>query len=136
MRKLHTFSALTLIVGSSAFPLSVLGQTTPDSSKAYTGLLVASGRVVGPDSKPQPGVPVEVSGPQGKIVAFTDENGIWYLYNSPPGEYLAQPAHGLMTQGRHPAAFTVEKPDWFNRIVGEKKPAYVGEFRLDQDFKQ
>jgi hypothetical protein len=131
VRNLRTFSAITLIVGSIVVSLSALGETVV-MRKVYSGSLVASGKVVGPDSKPQPGVPVEVSGPDGKIVAFTDENGMWYLYNSPPGKYVAQPAEG----SARPAAFTVEKPVWFGMFVGDKKPAYVGEFKLDQDFKQ
>ena len=47
----------------------------------------AIGKVIGPDSKPQPGVPLEVTGPEGKTTAFTDQNGQWSLYNLTPGLY-------------------------------------------------
>ena len=42
---------------------------------------------MGPDSKPQAGVPLSVHGPQGQITVFTDRNGKWSLYNLAPGKY-------------------------------------------------
>jgi hypothetical protein len=52
---------------------------------------------LGPDSKPKPGVPLLVLGPQGKTAVFTDKNGRWSLYNLAPGKYEVQPPAGMTT---------------------------------------
>ena len=82
MRKLCCFLMISLfgVIGSG-----IVARAESSFSPSATG------KVIGPDSKPQPGVPVEVTGPQGKTTAFTDQNGQWSLYNLAPGDYKVKP---------------------------------------------
>lgn len=141
MSKLRIVFAAALLVGSVQPFLARaqdVGGTAGERTKAYTSGLVATGKVVGPDSKPQPGVPVEVSGPAGKVFTVTDSTGTWYLYNSPPGDYTAQPAQGVMTTPNRPVStFKVEKTGLFEQLTGtNKKPTYAAVLMIDRDFKQ
>jgi hypothetical protein len=65
----------------------------------------ATGKVVGPDAKPQIGVPIVVTGPSGTTTAFTDDKGQWFLYNLKLGRYEVKPA---VTPSQSQAIFTVE----------------------------
>jgi hypothetical protein len=85
MRMLCVCAVVALVGGAIAVPAQ--GQGSP----AATGVLV------GPDSKPQAGVPPVVLGPQEKITVFTDRNGKWSLYNLAPGSYEVQPPAGMTT---------------------------------------
>ena len=85
MRTLHVCAAVALLGG--LITVSAQGQGSP----AATGVLM------GPDSKPQAGVPLSVHGPQGQITVFTDRNGNWSLYNLAPGKYDVQPPAGMTT---------------------------------------
>jgi hypothetical protein len=85
MRMLHICTAVALLGGLIAS--SAQGQGSP----AATGVLI------GPDSKPQAGVPLTVLGPKGQVTVFTDRNGKWSLYNLAPGSYEVHPPAGMTT---------------------------------------
>jgi hypothetical protein len=90
---LRVYAAVALVGG--AITISAQGQVSP----AATGVLM------GPNSKPQAGVPLLVLGPQGKITVFTDRNGKWSLFNLAPGRYEVQPPAGMTTD---PSTFTIQ----------------------------
>jgi hypothetical protein len=102
------------------------------------GTLVATGKVVGPHSEPQAGVPIQVSGPQGEFTSFTDADGLWSVYNLPAGTYHVQPPKGMTTATKKPTTFTVTQTGLLGTLFGaEQKPAYTGEIMLlGEDFKQ
>jgi hypothetical protein len=108
-----------------------------DVLSGTTGRLSAIGKVMGPTSKPQPGVPLEITGPPGKIYVFTDERGEWHVYNLPAGKYNFKPvgignwsiideAHRTAAGGldNHTdktiagASFTVDAPGVLQRVFG------------------
>jgi hypothetical protein len=97
----------------------------------------ATGKVVGPDSKPQPGVPIQIIGPQGKTVAFTDAKGTWSLYNLAPGTYEVQPATGTAA-GQQPISFTVTGKGIIGNIFGTTQGStfVASDIKLNQDWKQ
>jgi Carboxypeptidase regulatory-like domain len=91
----------------------------------------ATGSVVGPDSKPQPGVPIQVTGPEGKTTIFTDANGKWSLYELTPGTYQIQPLPGTATTSQPPISFTIDKSGLFS-----SRPNYnASVMKLDKDWK-
>jgi hypothetical protein len=100
MNKLCRFAAVSLYcvvgLGAGASAQSA-SQPTPAPS--------ATGKVVGPDAKPQIGVPIVVNGPSGTTTAFTDYKGEWSLYNLRPGRYEVKPA---VTPSQSQVIFTVE----------------------------
>lgn len=99
--------------------------------------MVAVGKVVGPNSEPQSGVPVMVEGPRGKTFAFTDQNGDWSLYNLDPGTYQVQPVQGTLASTLQPVVFTVKEKSFFGKLFGgEEKPIGASEIRLKEQFKQ
>ena len=69
----------------------------------------ATGKVVGSNNQPLAGVPVQVLGPQGKTVIFTDAQGKWSLYNLPAGTYHVEAAGVAST----PAEFAVKSGSVF-----------------------
>jgi hypothetical protein len=97
-------------------PSSAQG-TAPTTSESTTAP-AATGKVVGPDSKPPAGVPIQVTGPEGKTTAFADQNGNWSLYNLVPGTYQIKPAAGVTTTAQTPDDFydsTIRIPWGFTR---------------------
>jgi hypothetical protein len=97
----------------------------------------ATGKVVGPGSQPQAGVPVIVEGPMGKTHAFTDSKGDWSLYNLEPGEYHVKAAMGSVADPSNPVVFTVKERGVFGKIFGSEPPAVTTSvIKLNQDFKQ
>lgn len=93
------------IVAAAIFVLGTAGAANAQAS--------ATGTVVGPDSKPQPGVPIQVNGPNGRTTVFTDANGKWSLYNLAPGTYEVQPGPGVKTTTQAPMNFTIDKSGLF-----------------------
>lgn len=117
-----------LALGVSAY--SAFGQN--DTSKVDpAGGLSASGKVVGPSSEPQAGVPVVVEGPTGQTHAFTDANGNWSLYNLSPGTYKVKPA----VDDSQRVDFTVKNKGLFGKIFGSDSSAvYTSDIKLNRNY--
>ena len=97
----------------------------------------ATGKVVGPQSQPQAGVPVIIEGPMGKTHAFTDSKGDWSLYNLEPGEYHVKPAITSSTDSGEPVTFTVKERGVFGKIFGSEPPAVTTQaIKLNKAFSQ
>jgi hypothetical protein len=129
-------AASVVLVGLAAQTASAQNSTPPDAG-APSGVLAATGKVVGPDQEPQAGVPVLVEGPMGKTHAFTDAKGNWSLYNLAPGKYQVKPASGTANDVNEPVAFTVKEKGFFDKLFGSDKSAVLAaEIKLDKDFKQ
>jgi hypothetical protein len=92
----------------------------------------AIGKIIGPDSKPQPGVPLEVTGPEGKTTAFTDQNGQWSLYNLKPGDYTVKPVAPMAPDQKTIADFTIPGKGWFDN---SKYTNDVGELKLSKTWQ-
>jgi hypothetical protein len=108
------------------------GTTTPSAGSA-----AATGQVVGPNSKPQAGIPVVVVGPQGKTHAFTDAKGSWSLYNLKPGTYSVQPTEGMKAGSDQSVSFTVKEKGLFEKLFGSNNTTvYASELKLPKDFQQ
>jgi hypothetical protein len=126
-----------LIAGPAVVPYAS-AQTGTQNSPVGTASepLVATGKVVGPGSQPQAGVPVMVEGPQGKTHLFTDAKGNWSLYNLPPGNYQVRPVSGAATTTQ-PIEFTVKEKGLLDKLFGgEQNSIRASEIKLDKDFKQ
>jgi len=81
----------------------------------------ATGTVVGPTSQPEPGIPVELTGPLGTdFFAVTDQNGRWTVYNLPAGHYNVQAAGSYKASESH-TSFTVEDQGVWQRLFGGAK---------------
>jgi hypothetical protein len=93
----------------------------------------ATGKIIGPDSKPQPGVPLEVTGPEGKTTAFTDQNGQWSLYNLKPGDYRVKPVAPTAPDQRTSADFQITGKTWF---AGSKDTYNAGDLELGKSWQQ
>lgn len=83
----------------------------------------ATGKVVGPNGQPAAGVPLEVQGPAGKTVVFTDTQGQWSLYNLPAGTYKVAPFTKPTTSG-HPVEFSVKDKGFVGNFFGGATPTY------------
>jgi len=110
-------------------------ETIQPKTSGATGQLSAYGNVVGPTSKPAAGVPVEITGPTGKVVyALTDHNGQWHAYNLPAGEYTVKPVKTSHTfiqdQDKASHTFIVEN---FG-VFGAQKVKQASEIKLDKDY--
>jgi hypothetical protein len=92
----------------------------------------ATGKVIGPDSKPQPGVPLEVTGPEGKTTAFTDQNGQWSLYNLKPGDYSVKPVTPMASDQNTTADFKIIGKGWFD---GSKSTYDAGDLKLSRSWQ-
>jgi hypothetical protein len=105
MNKLCSFAGVSLycVVGLGA---GASAQSTSQPTPAPS----ATGKVVGPDAKPQIGVPMVVQGPSGTTTAFTDDKDQWFLYNLKPGKYEVKPA---VTPSQPQVIFTVEGTGMF-----------------------
>jgi len=117
MKKLCSFSAVLLYC--------VIGLLVGANAQSSTPAPSATGKVVGPDAKPQVGVPIVVKGQKGTTTAFTDGKGEWSLYNLEPGKYAVGPA---VTSNAPQVEFTVEG--------GSKQQAtyHASEMKLDKDW--
>ena len=139
MISIRDLSGAAIIVAATTFVIGASAQEKPSQQSTITntgkGSLTATGKVVGPDSEPQPGVPVEVVGPQGTTTAFTDANGAWWLYNLEPGTYRVKPAVPGTTQA--PAHFTVTNPSLIGGLFGAQtnQTYYATEMKIDMDWK-
>jgi hypothetical protein len=133
MGTLVNCAAALIVAGGFASSAPAVAQPL----NAQASAPVASGVVVGPDSKPQAGVPIVVQGPHGKTVAYTDANGKWSLYNLPPGDYQVQPVPGAAASSG-PVSFTVKQPGLFDKLLGSpQQQTFTGsEIKLDKAFKQ
>ncbi|CAN5527552.1 hypothetical protein BH11PSE4_BH11PSE4_12010 [soil metagenome] len=103
-------------------------------NEASAGASAATGKVIGPNSEPQVGVPVVVQGPAGTTQAFTDAKGNWSLYNLQPGDYQVKPAVGANSNAS--VSFSVKERGLVNRWLGsEPKEITTSVMKLDKDFK-
>lgn len=84
---------------------------------------VATGKVVGPTGQPAAGVPLQVQGPQGKTVVFTDAKGQWSLYNLPAGTYRVAPLAKPTVTGQ-PIEFSVKDKGVVDKLFGGEDKAY------------
>lgn len=123
MRKLCYFQAVSLF--------AVIASGVVAHSQSLAPPPSATGKIVGPDSKPQAGVPLEVTGPEGRTTAFTDQNGQWSLYNLRQGNYRVKPLGGSTAPGQATANFTIK--GWFD---GPKYTYDAGEMKLNRSWQQ
>lgn len=136
MTKVFRYSAALLLFSFAAAlgaPPSDAQGLEPTTSETTTAP-AATGKVVGPNSKPQAGVPIQVTGPAGKTTAFTDEHGNWSLYNLAPGTYQIKPAAGLTTTTQTPKSFTVQQTGFLGNLLGGSKTYYATEMKLDKNW--
>jgi len=94
----------------SAQPSAASNQTTQSNQSSPAS---ATGTVVGPDSQPQAGIPIQVNGPEGQTTVFTDEKGKWSLYNLSPGTYQAKPLARSGGASQATINFTISKSGLF-----------------------
>jgi hypothetical protein len=123
MRKLWCFLTISLfgVIGSGVV------------ARAESSFLPsATGKVIGPDSKPQPGVPVEVTGPQGKTTAFTDQNGQWSLYNLEPGDYKVKPVAPMAPDQKTSVDFKISGKGWLDKSTDTYN---AGELKLGRTWQ-
>jgi hypothetical protein len=118
MTKIRCYAAAVLVV-VIAFSVAASAQNAP----------AATGKVVGPDSKPLAGVPIQVVGPEGATTAFTDASGTWSLYNLVPGTYQVRPAVGKTEINQPTIGFTVSPKGLFGSNQGNT--IYTTEMKLD-----
>ena len=83
----------------------------------------ATGKVVGASGQPAGGVPLQVQGPAGKTVVFTDTEGQWSLYNLPAGTYTVAPLT-KPTASDQPVEFSVKDKGVVDKLFGGTAPAY------------
>jgi hypothetical protein len=129
------FLALSFAVALGAKPSNAQG--TPPSVGGSTTAPAATGKVVGPDSQPQAGVPIQVTGPEGQTTAFTDQHGNWSLYNLAPGTYQIKPAAGATTTtAQSQKTFTIEQTGLLGGLFGGSKNRtyYATEMKLDRNW--
>jgi hypothetical protein len=105
MNRLCSFAAVSVYCMGTLASASAQNASQPTPTPTPS----ATGKVVGPDAKPQVGVPIVVKGPGGTTTAFTDYKGQWFLYNLLPGEYEVKPA---VTSDHQQVMFTVEGTKW------------------------
>ena len=105
------------------------------SAQSSAPVASATGKVIGPESKPQAGIPIEVTGPEGKTTAFTDANGNWSLFNLAPGTYQVRPAVGSTTS-QSPIEFTVTGKGVFGGLFGttQSNTFRAEEMKLDKNW--
>lgn len=90
----------------------------------------ATGAVVGANSQPLPGVPVQVEGPLGRTFAVTDSTGTWALYNLPPGKYVVQPLAGVVGNDFAAQSFKVEKRGYLQFLQSAPVAVKVPEIKI------
>lgn len=84
---------------------------------AQTPPPAVTGKVVGPSGTPVAGAPLQVQGPQGKTVVFTDANGQWSLYNLPAGNYSVTPVTTAAVSNR-PVEFAIKNKGVIDKLLG------------------
>jgi hypothetical protein len=131
------FGALLAMQAIVPTQIALAQNSTPPAASASTVAPAATGKVVGPESQPQPGVPVIVEGPNGKTHAFTDAKGDWSLYNLEPGQYQVRAAINPPGVANDAVEFTVKDRGVFGRIFGSA-PSVVttSAIKLHKDFAQ
>ena len=82
-----------------------------------------TGKVVGPSGTPVAGAPLQVQGPQGKSVVFTDANGQWSLYNLPAGNYRVAPLTKAPASDQ-PVEFSVKEKGAIDKLLGNVDTTY------------
>jgi hypothetical protein len=134
---------IRLLVGTTAVLFAVqtvvpcieTAQAQSGAASASSVTPAATGKVVGPESQPQAGVPVVIEGPMGKTHAFTDAKGDWSLYNLEPGEYNVKAATGRAAG--EAVQFTVKDRGVFGKLFGSAPTAVTtSAIKLNQEFKQ
>jgi Carboxypeptidase regulatory-like domain len=117
MKTLSPYFAICSLVAASTVIASAQQLTT---KPATSGAMSATGTVVGPTSQPEPGIPVELTGPFGKTFAVTDQNGRWTVYNLPAGQYNVQAAGSYKASESH-TSFTVKDQGVWQKWFGGVK---------------
>jgi hypothetical protein len=111
---------MKMIAAAVVVAVSAAGAASPSSAME----LAAKGKVVGPSLQPQAGVPVQVEGPQGKALVFTDKDGDWALYNLPAGRYQVKTVKGFANEDQT-IAFTVPEKSFAGKWFSNNQAAYV-----------
>jgi hypothetical protein len=88
----------------------------------------ATGKVVGSNNQPLAGVPVQVQGPQGKTVIFTDALGKWSLYNLPDGAYHIEAANAAST----PVEFSVKNTGVVDKLFGGQNHYIASDIKINK----
>ena len=104
-RARHAFTALLIL---TMFHAGAWAQSPP---------LAATGKVVGPNGTPVAGAPLQVQGPEGKTVVYTDAKGQWSLYNLPAGTYSVTPLSKTATS-HEPVQFSIKDKGVVDKLFG------------------
>jgi hypothetical protein len=94
------------------------------TSNAQTPTPAVTGKVVGPSGQPAGGVPLQVQGPAGKTVVFTDTQGEWSLYNLPAGDYKVAPLT-KPTVIDQPVKFSVKDKGLVDKLFGAEPATHA-----------
>jgi hypothetical protein len=122
------------VVLAGSLVAAIAQQSAPELKASAP--LVATGKVVGPNEQPVAGLPVQVQGPQGKTVVFTDAKGKWSLYNLPAGTYHVSPFAAAASVGQ-PVEFSVKEKGLVDKLFGGYSAAYIAsDIKLNGEFKQ
>lgn len=89
----------------------------------------ATGTVVSPSGTPAANVPLQVQGPEGKTVVFTDSQGQWSLYNLPAGKYQVAPV-SKSPNTEQAVQFTIQDKGVFSKFVGSATTQSTSEIKL------
>ena len=102
----------------------LLSMLSTSALYAQTSQPVATGKVVEPGGQPVGGgVPLQVQGPAGKTVVFTDPQGKWSLYNLPAGTYKVAPLSGPAA-AEQTVQFSVKDKGLVDKLFGTDTPTY------------
>jgi len=93
---------------------------------------VATGKVVGASGAAAVGAPLQVVGPQGKTVVYTDARGQWSLYNLPAGTYSVTPL-GKTPAAHQPVEFSIKDKGLVDKVFGsgEGRTFFAPEIKLN-----
>jgi hypothetical protein len=100
----------------------------PASSQTSSVAPAATGKVVGSNNQPLAGVPLQVQGPQGKTVIFTDAQGKWSLYNLPDGTYHV----GAANAAAAPVEFAVKNSTGIDKLFGGQNSYNASDIKIDK----
>jgi Carboxypeptidase regulatory-like domain len=93
----------------------------------------ATGKVVGLSGTPMAGQPLQVQGPQGKTVVYTDAKGQWSLYNLPAGTYSVTPLIKAAPSNQ-PVKFSIKDTGVVDKLFGNTdKTFYASDIKLNSD---
>jgi expansin (peptidoglycan-binding protein) len=94
---------------------------------------VAIGKVVGPGGAPVAGAPLQVQGPQGKTVVYTDAKGQWSLYNLPAGTYSVAPLNKTAPSDQ-PVQFSIKDKGVIDKLFGNADTTFfASEIKLNSN---